>query len=118
MAHKPKIDDMIHLCRRPVVYCSNWECDRKRLDGAAPNGVQIDLAGVDPDWTVERFEAALACSLCGSRDVQVKWIEVDQPSVYWTEERDRARAERQAIRGIPGEPAPRNPPKLRLVKPT
>ena len=100
------IDDMIHLCKQPVVYCTNEECARRRLDGDAPNGIPVNLAEVDPDWTVERFEAALRCSVCGKRSVQVKWLQYDQPTVYWTEARDKARAERKRSLGIPREPKP------------
>ena len=94
MARAATIDDMIHPCRRPVVYCTNRKCRRQRLDCDTPNGTPVDLAKIDPDWTVRRFVAALTFIHCGGRSLQVKWIERDTPSVYRTEARDKARAER------------------------
>lgn len=102
MAHRQKIDDMIFTCHRPVAYCTNGECQRLRLDCDTPNGTPVDLTKVDPDWTVERFEAALRCVHCGGRSVQVKWIQIEQPSVYWVEARDKARAARAKLKGPPG----------------
>lgn len=93
------IDDMIHLCRQPVVYCTNPICQRKRLDCDTPNGIAIDLSKIDPDWTIERFEAALRCIHCDQKTVQVKWLQREEPSVYWTEARDKARAERRRLKG-------------------
>lgn len=88
------IDDMIHLHFQAKAFCKNRLCARVRLDGGKENGVVLDLSKVDPGWTVERLEAAMACSECGARQVEIVWTQVEQPSVYWIEARDKAREAR------------------------
>ena len=92
------IDDMIHLRYQAKAFCKNRLCARVRLDGGKENGILLDLAGFDPDWTIERLQAAMVCSECGTRQVEIVWTQVGQPSVYWTEERDKARAARGRLK--------------------
>ena len=53
-------------------FCKNWGCERVKLDGTAPNGIPLDLELYDQAMTDRELERRLRCSLCGTREIQLR----------------------------------------------
>lgn len=62
-----------------LVYCRNPACERVKLSGCAPNGIELDLKRFGADMWVSELKAMLACSLCGTRDISLRFEDTRRP---------------------------------------